>query len=91
MKIDNLKDLQRLIQLCRKLGVDAIEVDNVKMNLGSKPERIRTSTASKVHSTQSTVYAPGGITEDTEVPSLTNDQLLFWSAQGHDEIQEPNQ
>ncbi len=33
MKIESLKDLQKLIKLCHATGVSAIEVDGVKMNL----------------------------------------------------------
>jgi hypothetical protein len=41
MKINNIKDLQKIIALCRKSGVEAIEIDNVKLNLGPEPRKIR--------------------------------------------------
>lgn len=37
MKIESFKDLRKLIKLCRETGVDAIEVDNIKFNLGAPP------------------------------------------------------
>lgn len=44
MEVKNLKELQKVIQLCRKLGVEAIEVDNVKLNLGAIPSKIANNT-----------------------------------------------
>ncbi len=34
MTISNLKDLSKLIDLCRKKGIDLIEIDNIKLKLG---------------------------------------------------------
>ena len=82
MKIDNIKELQKVIQLCRKLGVEVLKTDGVELVLGPAPEG---KAARKYHSTLPTkaVFAPGGITEDTKVltDELSPDQMLFWSAQ----------
>lgn len=37
MKIESLKEFEKLVKLCRKIGVDAMEIDNIKFNLGSLP------------------------------------------------------
>lgn len=81
MKIENLKQLQKLIQLCRKTGVEAIEVDNIKMNLGPVPKTV-------IHKQQSIAissFNQDGITAETQIPTtgLTDDQLLFYSSQDH--------
>lgn len=39
MKIASFKDLRKLIKLCRETGVDAIEVDGVKFNMGAPPRK----------------------------------------------------
>lgn len=44
MKVENLKDLQKVIQLCRKNGVSAIELDGIKMNIEPMPIKSKTLT-----------------------------------------------
>lgn len=80
MKVNDIKDLKKLIDLCRRTGVEAIEVDGVKMNLGSAPTVIYKDNKK---TTDQTVYTPGGITEDTQIPTdvMTDEQMLFWSAE----------
>ena len=86
MKIDNLKDLKKLIDLCRKTGIEAIEVDGVKMNLGPMPTtQARIAPQSSILApADQTEYIPGGITETMSIPTndLTEEQMLFWSSQG---------
>lgn len=87
MKIDSLKDLEKLIKLCRKTGIEAIEVEGLKMNLGPTPVIISEKRQKSVQKSNDMlpVYTPGGITEDTKIETngLTDEQLLFYSAQGH--------
>lgn len=90
MKIDNLKDLKKLIQLCRTTGIEAIEVDGLKMNLGPTPvsyKQHKTATTLLKDNISNGTVAPGGITEEIQIPTtgLTDEQLLFYSAQGHDQ------
>jgi len=86
MKIDNLKQLKALVSLCRKTGVDVIKVDGIEIQLGVEPYKESTYKASPKIETPT--YAPGGITEQTPVKSgyqeLTEEQILFWSAEGHE-------
>lgn len=92
MKIENIKQLQALIKLCRTTGVEAIEVDGIKMNLGAAPTVIykqhKTSTKSAEEIIET--IAPGGITEEVKIPTngLTEEQLLFYSAQGHEPVEQ---
>lgn len=83
MKIENLKHLKQLIQFCLKNGVEAIEVDNIKMNLNLNHKPTPKSKAR----IQDKVLAPGGITDDTKIhmpDELTPEQLLFYSSTGHE-------
>lgn len=59
------------------------------MNLGPTPVIVRSQTAKSKSNVSPQAYAPGGITEDTIIPtdSLTEEQLMFYSAQGHNEQQ----
>ena len=43
MKITSLKELQKLIALCRKTGVDHVKVDGMEFHLGPSPKRSRKS------------------------------------------------
>lgn len=91
MTINSLKDLKKLIQLCRQTGVEAIEIDGVKLNLGPTPVIYKTTRAKDNAPTKTPeqVFTPGGITEEIQIPTdgLTEEQLLFYSAQGHSEQQ----
>lgn len=79
--INNLKDLDKVIQLCRKRGVDTIKIDGIEVQLGMAPIK-EDSTKQATRSVPSQTFAPGGITEDTKIPAdtLTEEELLFWSA-----------
>lgn len=39
MKIENLKELQKVIALCRKLNVEAMEIGDIRFNLGPAPTK----------------------------------------------------
>ena len=80
MKLETIKDLEKVIRLCRKLGVDAIKVDGVEFALGREPVKAKASASYK---TQNLGLMPNGITEDTkiEVEGYTEEQILMWSAQ----------
>lgn len=43
MKIENLKELQKLISACRRLGVQAIKLGEVEFSLGPLPARAKPS------------------------------------------------
>lgn len=65
MKIENLKDLESVMKLCRKHGVRSIEVDGVKMAV-EEP-------------TADLISVQGSDTP--EVPKASKDDMLYWSSQ----------
>ncbi len=70
MTISNLKELAKLIDLCRKKGVQAITVDGVVLTLGEAPlKRNEASTA-----TEDNIQVENEYTED---------DMRFWSATSH--------
>jgi hypothetical protein len=88
VNIKDQKDLKKLIALCRTLGVDAIEVDGIKMsiNLNFNTPKSNRAISKAIKSASKTTIAPGGITEDTKIDmpnELTPEQLLFYSATDH--------
>lgn len=78
MKIENLKELQKLVKLCRKLGIENIEVDGVKLQLAELPKPLRRQGKSQSIPIGDNV---GSLTETDkiDIPQLTDEQLLFWS------------
>jgi len=85
MTIDNLKELQKLINLCRKAGVDIIKVDGIELVLGKEPVKATTKVPKSILPT----IAPGGITEDTQIEmpdDLSPEQLLFYSATSNEPV-----
>lgn len=81
MTINSLKELDKLIALCRKRGVNNIKIDNIELELGSAP--IKTKSAQKLP-----VYTPGGVDEFTKVETdeLTPEQLLYYSSGSIEDI-----
>lgn len=89
MKIDSIKDLEAIIKLCRKTGVEHIIVDSIELNLGPAPMVYRKEPFKKAAIKESVerilnpgiAYAP---TEESAITTddLTEEQLLFYSAQG---------
>lgn len=66
------------------MGIDAIEVGDLKLNLGPTPVIYKYTNSTKKEITAQAL-TPDGITEDTTIPTdgLTDEQLLFYSAQTH--------
>ena len=84
MTIPDLKELKKVIELCRKLGVDLIKVDGVEIHLGMTPVRDFPTQQESIK--PSTSYAPGGITEEVKIDipaELTPEQLLFYSTNSY--------
>lgn len=94
MKIENLKEFKALVKACRSLGIESVEADGVFVKLGpltSKP-RIRPAIESTLFP-DTDVKVPaydGPITEPEAVPTegLTEEQMLMWSAQGHEQVEQ---
>lgn len=73
MIVDSLKDLEKLLKLCRKQGVQEIDIHGVKIKLGDLPIE---STALAAAEESSNPYAnfPDG--------ELSPEQLAFYSVGG---------
>lgn len=67
MKIDSLEQIEALVKLCRKAGVSSIEVDGVKLTISEQPKRARKAKAEQAQG-------------DVDVNTLSEQDLLFWSA-----------
>ncbi len=63
--IDNLKEFERFLKLCRKQGVTEASVGGVSVKIGNKPER----ESSKKKAEES---------DEIETDSLTPDELMFY-------------
>jgi hypothetical protein len=83
VKIESPKDLQKLIQLCRKTGVKSISIDGITLELGQEPTKYparRTKRANgKTLTTDGTQDVPDLVDSPDE---LTEEQLMFYSAVG---------
>lgn len=84
--IKSLKDLNKLILLCRKNGIETIKLGDIELNFNPSYLAPAISTR-KADTPTSGVYIPGGVSEDTKIQTqeLTQDQLLFWSSNDGDE------
>ena len=80
MQVKDINDLEKIIKLCRKTGVESIKIDNIELKLGDVPQKSPSLVIPK--RINNPTYAPGGITEDSkiEIPEqLTEEQLMMWS------------
>jgi hypothetical protein len=85
--INNIKDLDKLISLCRKRGVTSIKVAGVELVL-SEQTPAKTYTRSTKTQLKEQLASPGftGITETTKIltDELDPETLLFYSVQTPD-------
>lgn len=74
--IENLKELEKLLKLCRKQGVLEIKLGSVELKLGELPSEETLGSQAKDESLSKDPYAhfPEG--------ELTPEQLMFYSAGG---------
>lgn len=92
MQIESLKDLEKLVKLCRKLGIDKIEVDGVKFELGTNPTTYRRQANKNNSLIAEETFIPGGVDATTSIPdaidtdSLTDEQLLYYSSTGGQQL-----
>lgn len=64
MKLENIKQIEQLVKLCRKTGVSKITVDGVTIELGEAPV---------------TKQEPVETPDNKENPIYTDDDILNWS------------
>jgi hypothetical protein len=89
LKIDNLRDLKKVLDLCRKAGVTDITVDGLAIHLGPLPVKASNKPKATFQDfPEARVPVPpfNGVTEPIErieTPDvLTDEQLLFYSSEG---------
>lgn len=70
--IEDLKELEKLLKICRRQGVVEIDFDNVKLKLGDLP--LEASSASSAEVNDPLKNFPQG--------ELTPEQLIFYSSGG---------
>lgn len=94
--IENLKDLQKIIALCRKQGVTHIKIGDLELNLGSMPPKPSKPVDYSNDFPEANIQVPQyeeysapdtldtkAIADKIATSELTEEQLLFYSAQGH--------
>jgi hypothetical protein len=97
MKVENLKDLSKIIQTCRKLGVESIKVGDLEFHLGQVPGKrsARTSAINQEIFPEELVKVPKynglpGLIKPEDVAreehidtpdELTEEQRMFYSSE----------
>lgn len=74
MNLPNLKELKKLAAVCRKAGIKTVKYGELEFTLSDELQHRQPSQAKKVVKEQTLTQ------EDFETDSLTQDALLFWSA-----------
>lgn len=74
MTLPDLKQLDKMIQLCKKRGVQSVEINGLKLVFAEEPSKPTRSRKAK--STQGSGEVDDG---KIESDSLTEQQLLMWS------------
>lgn len=78
MSLPDLKELNKIIALCRKQGVKVIKIGEIELTLGEdtpKKPRGKNAVKAKTHEVQGEVESEGW-------DSLPEEDKLFWSATG---------
>ena len=91
MQINSIKDLQKLVEMCRKTGVETMKVGNIEFTLGIQPAKEIKKTYTETAPQSTAANDPFSlelaaiknniqVQEDQEEPvELTEEQLLFYS------------
>lgn len=86
--MQNLKDLKKLIALCRAQGVTSIEMDGIKLELGAiapKTRAPKTYTMPDFDPGQVPSFEP--VQDEITTDELSAEDLLFYSATAHGDAQ----
>jgi hypothetical protein len=76
--VKDIKDLEKLLKMCRKQGVQSIRWGDVEFHLGDIPSPV-VPTAKRLPTPAP--FIPGGVDADTKIltDELTEEQMLYWS------------
>lgn len=98
MKVNNLKDLTKLLKLCQTHGVTSIEIDGMKLTVLPKAKAVyQRSTIDANTPIEAHIPVPGynglPITEEVQnepikMEELTEAQLMFYSSSSTEEVVE---
>jgi hypothetical protein len=80
LKIENQKDLAKLIKLCRDTGVSSINVDGIDLVLGPAPMKAKRQVRLKAASNPVDATTGIELPDMIETDELTPEQLLNWSS-----------
>jgi hypothetical protein len=84
--IASLKDLQKLIALCRRTGVQSIRIDGIELHLGDIPYKAQRASQVVTSDGPKVTFSPGNVTEETKITVasdwdlLSDEQRLFYSS-----------
>ena len=101
MNINNIKDLEALIKLCRKHNIEAFEIGDIKFTLGLKPTTKKAQQLPELTFPEANIQVPtfNGITnpdvlkaveDQIKTDGLTDEQLLFYSSADRIEEEKAN-
>lgn len=77
MDLPNLKDLSKIVKLCRQTGIKTFEFGELRITLTDEAPAKRTRTAYTDNTPKTSIQA-----NNTENSLPSEDELLFWSAGG---------
>lgn len=82
MKINSLRELQKIVSFCRKQGVTSIEVDGIKLSLSSvEPKKVKSYLPDYSKDIPEASYSIPSLKPDViETEELTPEQALFYSS-----------
>lgn len=78
IQLPDLKDLEKVIDLCRKKGVDAITLGDIRLELGAAPEKKPRGRAAKEKPEHDPINPYANFPDGT----LTPEQLIHYSSGG---------
>jgi hypothetical protein len=95
MTINSLKELKNLLQLCRRQGVQVMKVDGMEFALGELPKKYPKARPQPKPEIDLNAFPeadlripafnpPPTMPDQVDTPDeLTDEQMLFYSAEGH--------
>ena len=95
MTVSSLKDLKKLLELCRSQGVKTLEVDGIKFELNEQIQSFKPASKRKLKEVSESVNFPpnSGVDENIVIPrmdipddGLTADELLFYSSDAREPV-----
>lgn len=98
MKLDTPKDLEKIIQVCRKTGVTHLKLEGLEIELGSLPTKqpktrsyqLDTFPEADIRVPQFTPMPAVQVAEKIATDALTDEQLLFYSARAETPEEQAN-